>query len=127
MPQTGFRPPEIAHPRPRTTPVNCAARDAKNVAGGGFGSAPGTFPGPRRPRGAEPAHRPIARARRARPGAPDVATLAGLGVARISLGSAVAQAAYAVVRQAAREELTTGTYTALAGALDYGELNGLSA
>jgi 2-methylisocitrate lyase-like PEP mutase family enzyme len=61
------------------------------------------------------------------PGAPDVATLAGLGVARISLGSAIAQAAYAVVRQAAREALTTGTYTALAGALDYGELNGLSA
>jgi len=61
------------------------------------------------------------------PGAPDVATLAGLGVARVSLGSAVAQAAYAVVRQAAREALTTGTYTALAGALDYGELNGLSA
>ena len=60
------------------------------------------------------------------PGAPDVATLAGLGVARISLGSAVAQAAYAVMRNAAREVLTAGTYTALDGALDYGELNGLS-
>jgi 2-methylisocitrate lyase-like PEP mutase family enzyme len=59
------------------------------------------------------------------PGAPDVATLAGLGVARISLGSAVAQAAYAVMRNAAREVLTTGTYTVLDGALDYGELNGL--
>jgi 2-methylisocitrate lyase-like PEP mutase family enzyme len=60
------------------------------------------------------------------PGAPDVATLAGLGVARISLGSAVAQAAYAVMRNAAREVLGTGTYTALDGALGYGELNGLS-
>jgi 2-methylisocitrate lyase-like PEP mutase family enzyme len=60
------------------------------------------------------------------PGAPDVATLAGLGVARISLGSAVAQAAYAVMRRAAREVLTTGTYTALDGALDYGALNELS-
>jgi len=56
------------------------------------------------------------------PGAPDVAAL---GVARISLGSSIAQAAYAVVRLAAREALTTGTYTTLAGGLDYPELNGL--
>jgi 2-methylisocitrate lyase-like PEP mutase family enzyme len=48
------------------------------------------------------------------------------GLARISLGSAVAQAAYAVMRNAAREVLTTGTYTALDGALDCAELNGLS-
>jgi 2-methylisocitrate lyase-like PEP mutase family enzyme len=60
------------------------------------------------------------------PGAPDVAALAGLGVARISLGSAIVQAAYAIMRNAAREVLTTGTYTALDGALDYAELNGLS-
>jgi 2-methylisocitrate lyase-like PEP mutase family enzyme len=59
------------------------------------------------------------------PGAPDVAALSALGVARISLGSSIAQAAYAVVRRAAREALTTGTYTTLAGGLDYPELNGL--
>ncbi|GLY77878.1 hypothetical protein Airi01_061450 [Actinoallomurus iriomotensis] len=60
------------------------------------------------------------------PGAPDVATLAGLGVSRISLGSGIAQAAYAVVRRAARQVLSDGTYDELADALDYGELNGLS-
>ncbi len=59
------------------------------------------------------------------PGAPTVAELAGLGVARVSLGSAVAEAAYAVVRRATRELLASGTYTALDGALQYGELNAL--
>ncbi|MEV6867659.1 isocitrate lyase/phosphoenolpyruvate mutase family protein [Streptosporangium subroseum] len=59
------------------------------------------------------------------PGAPTVATLAGLGVARISLGSSIAQAAYAVARSAARELLATGTYESLTGALDYGRLNTL--
>lgn len=60
------------------------------------------------------------------PGAPDVATLAELGVSRISLGSSIAQAAYAVVRRAARQVLSSGTYDELADALDYGELNALS-
>ncbi|GAA4504271.1 isocitrate lyase/phosphoenolpyruvate mutase family protein [Actinoallomurus oryzae] len=60
------------------------------------------------------------------PGAPDVATLAELGVSRISLGSSIAQAAYAVVRRAARQVLSSGTYDELTGALDYGELNALS-
>lgn len=59
------------------------------------------------------------------PGAPPVAELAKLGVARVSLGSAVAQAAYAVARRAARELLADGTYSALEDALDYGELNAL--
>jgi 2-methylisocitrate lyase-like PEP mutase family enzyme len=59
------------------------------------------------------------------PGAPTVAALAGLGVARISLGSSIAEAAYAVARRAARELLTTGTYESLTGALDYGRLNAL--
>lgn len=44
------------------------------------------------------------------PGAPPVAELAALGVARVSAGSSVALAAYAVVRRAARELLDTGTY-----------------
>ena len=59
------------------------------------------------------------------PGAPTVAELAALGVARVSLGSGVAQAAYAVMRRAVREALTTGTYESVAGAIDYGDLNGL--
>ncbi|GHC74151.1 isocitrate lyase/PEP mutase family protein [Streptomyces flavofungini] len=59
------------------------------------------------------------------PGAPTVADLAGLGVARVSAGSGIAQAAHALVRRAARELLTEGTYESLAGGLDYGELNGL--
>ncbi|MEU2561110.1 isocitrate lyase/phosphoenolpyruvate mutase family protein [Streptomyces longispororuber] len=59
------------------------------------------------------------------PGAPPVARLAELGVARISVGSGIAQAAHALVRAAARELLTEGTYESLAGGLDFGELNGL--
>ncbi|MDH6132757.1 2-methylisocitrate lyase-like PEP mutase family enzyme [Kitasatospora sp. MAA4] len=59
------------------------------------------------------------------PGAPSLGELAALGVARVSLGSAVAEAAYAVVRESARELFATGTYTALAGRLDYDDLNGL--
>ena len=59
------------------------------------------------------------------PGAPSVGELAELGVARVSLGSGAAEAAYAVMRRAAEEALTTGTYAAVADALDYGELNDL--
>ncbi|MEV8540351.1 isocitrate lyase/phosphoenolpyruvate mutase family protein [Streptomyces sp. NPDC051572] len=61
------------------------------------------------------------------PGAPPVAELAALGVARVSAGSSVALAAYAVVRRAARELLDTGTYGAQTGGLGYGELNSLLA
>ncbi|WP_412161051.1 isocitrate lyase/PEP mutase family protein [Curtobacterium flaccumfaciens] len=59
------------------------------------------------------------------PGSPTVAELARLGMARISLGSAVAQAAYAVVRQATAELRTTGTYDSLAAGVDYADLNAL--
>ncbi|GAA2632792.1 isocitrate lyase/phosphoenolpyruvate mutase family protein [Streptomyces vastus] len=59
------------------------------------------------------------------PGTPPVAELAALGVARVSIGSGIAQAAHAVVRRAARELLCAGTYESLAGGLDYGELNAL--
>jgi 2-methylisocitrate lyase-like PEP mutase family enzyme len=59
------------------------------------------------------------------PGAPSVAELAALGVARVSLGSGVAQAAYALMRRAVREALTDGTYTSVGEAIEYGELNGL--
>ena len=59
------------------------------------------------------------------PGAPPVGQLAELGVARISTGSSLAAAAYAVAQRAARELAGTGTYEALAGELDYGTLNAL--
>jgi 2-methylisocitrate lyase-like PEP mutase family enzyme len=59
------------------------------------------------------------------PGAPTVAELAALGVARVSVGSGIAQAAHALVRRAARELLDTGTYRSLAGGLDHGEVNAL--
>ncbi|MEU6311143.1 isocitrate lyase/phosphoenolpyruvate mutase family protein [Streptomyces sp. NPDC047014] len=59
------------------------------------------------------------------PDAPNVAELGALGVSRVSLGSWVAEAAYAVVRRATEELAATGTYDSLAGSLPYGELNGL--
>jgi 2-methylisocitrate lyase-like PEP mutase family enzyme len=59
------------------------------------------------------------------PGAPAVPELARLGVARVSLGSGVAEAAYAVMRRVAREALTTGTYASLAESIGYDEMNSL--
>ncbi|MFE0516979.1 isocitrate lyase/phosphoenolpyruvate mutase family protein, partial [Streptomyces sp. NPDC058964] len=61
------------------------------------------------------------------PGAPSVGELAALGVARVSAGSSLAEAAHAVVRRAARELLDAGTYGAPADGLAYGELNALLA
>jgi 2-methylisocitrate lyase-like PEP mutase family enzyme len=58
-------------------------------------------------------------------GSPSVAELADLGVARVSLGSAVAQAAYALAARAAAEAYSAGTYTAVADTYDYGALNAL--
>jgi 2-methylisocitrate lyase-like PEP mutase family enzyme len=58
------------------------------------------------------------------PGAPDVAALRASGVRRISLGQAVSQAAYSLARRAAVEVLTSGTYETLAGADDFGAING---
>jgi 2-methylisocitrate lyase-like PEP mutase family enzyme len=59
------------------------------------------------------------------PGAPTVPQLGRLGVARVSLGSGVASAAYAVMRKAAREALTAGTYDSSADGISYGEMNSL--
>lgn len=59
------------------------------------------------------------------PGSPSVADLAQRGVARVSLGSGVAQAAYAVMRRAAEELYSRGTYDSLSAGVDYGELNAL--
>lgn len=61
------------------------------------------------------------------PGSPSIAALAELGVARVSLGSAIAQAAYGLVRRAAVEALAEGSYLHLADPLPYPELNALSA
>ncbi|GAA2370887.1 hypothetical protein Cme02nite_44960 [Catellatospora methionotrophica] len=61
------------------------------------------------------------------PGSPSIAELAALGVARVSLGSSVAAAAYAVMRRATEELLTKGTYDTLSDAMGYGELNKLLA
>jgi 2-methylisocitrate lyase-like PEP mutase family enzyme len=59
------------------------------------------------------------------PESPPVAELAAVGVARVSLGSSVAAAAYGLVQRAVIEALTSGSYAALDAAIDYGELNGL--
>ena len=61
----------------------------------------------------------------AKPGLPSVAELGKLGVARVSLGAAVAEAAYAVVRRVAEELAGEGTYDALTGAIPYSDLNAL--
>lgn len=59
------------------------------------------------------------------PGAPSVAELGAIGVARVSLGSGVAQAAYAVARRAALELAETGGYRSLADGIGFPELNAL--
>ncbi|MGW2937587.1 isocitrate lyase/PEP mutase family protein [Streptomyces sp. NPDC001156] len=59
------------------------------------------------------------------PGAPAVGELAALGVARVSAGSALAQAVHGLVHRAARELLDAGTYGELAGGSGYEELNAL--
>jgi 2-methylisocitrate lyase-like PEP mutase family enzyme len=59
------------------------------------------------------------------PGAPTVPELASMGVRRVSLGSSVAAAAYAVAEQAAHELASTGTYESVRAELDYGRLNEL--
>ncbi|MFF4652887.1 isocitrate lyase/phosphoenolpyruvate mutase family protein [Streptomyces sp. NPDC001380] len=58
------------------------------------------------------------------PGAPTVAEFEAAGVRRVSVGTAVAQAAYTLARRAAAELVDRGTYDELAGALDFGALNG---
>ncbi len=58
-------------------------------------------------------------------GAPSVAQLGQFGVARVSLGSALAQAALATTQQAARELLEQGTYHALERSLPFGTLNNM--
>jgi 2-methylisocitrate lyase-like PEP mutase family enzyme len=61
------------------------------------------------------------------PGAPLVAELAAAGVRRVSLGTAITQAAYTLAMRTATEVLTTGGYAALEEALDFGTINSLFA
>jgi 2-methylisocitrate lyase-like PEP mutase family enzyme len=61
------------------------------------------------------------------PGAPSTDELGRLGVARVSVGPAIAQAALATTSRAARELLDRGTYRALEDALPFGESNGMFA
>ncbi|MEW9555500.1 isocitrate lyase/phosphoenolpyruvate mutase family protein [Nonomuraea sp. NPDC050783] len=59
------------------------------------------------------------------PGAPPVADLVAAGVARVSVGAAIAEAAYACAARAAAELLADGTYGALAYAPGHGSLNAM--
>jgi 2-methylisocitrate lyase-like PEP mutase family enzyme len=59
------------------------------------------------------------------PGAPAVDELAAIGVRRVSVGTGLAEVAYAAADRAARELLGAGTYGALVGGLDYGDLQKL--
>jgi 2-methylisocitrate lyase-like PEP mutase family enzyme len=61
------------------------------------------------------------------PGAPSVTELRDLGVARVSLGSAIVRAAYGLARRGAVELLEKGTYDSLQDELPYGEVNTLLA
>ena len=72
---------------------------------------------------AELAAGPLPVAVMAWPGAPTVAELAAAGAVGISLGSAIAQAAYGVATRAAAELFTTGTYNSSAGGFEYGTMN----
>lgn len=61
----------------------------------------------------------------ASPGTPTVAELSALGVARVSLGSGVAQVAYAAARRAAQDLFGTGGYDSLTEGMAFPELNAL--
>jgi len=56
-------------------------------------------------------------------GAPTVSALASAGAVRISLGSAIAQAAYAVAARATTELLANGTYDTSADGIPYDKMN----
>jgi 2-methylisocitrate lyase-like PEP mutase family enzyme len=72
---------------------------------------------------AELATGPLPVAVMAGPGGPLAAELSAAGVVRISLGSAIAQAAYGLAARVATELLTTGTYESTASGVDYAAMN----
>ena len=61
----------------------------------------------------------------AMPGAPSAKQLAEIGVARISVGPWIAQAALAAAQRAARELVEQGTYTSLEPSLPFAGLNSM--
>jgi 2-methylisocitrate lyase-like PEP mutase family enzyme len=63
----------------------------------------------------------------AMPGAPSAKQLGEIGVARVSVGPWIAQAALAATQQAARELVEQGTYTSLESSLQFNELNAMFA
>ena len=63
----------------------------------------------------------------AMPGAPSIAELGKLGVARVSVGPAIALAALGATRRAASELLEQGTYQALENGVPFSEANNLFA
>ena len=63
----------------------------------------------------------------AMPGAPSTSQLGQLGVARVSVGPAITQAALAATRRAARELLEQGTYGRPEDGLPFAEVNGMFA
>ncbi|MET7998459.1 isocitrate lyase/phosphoenolpyruvate mutase family protein [Amycolatopsis sp. NPDC005232] len=68
---------------------------------------------------------PLPVAAMAGPGAPSASDFASAGVRRVTVGTALAQGAYAVALRAAQEMLGAGTYDELGSAMDFGALNGL--
>ena len=58
-------------------------------------------------------------------GSPSISELARLGVSRVSLGSGPMRAAVTLVQRVAHEAMTTGTFSALEGAMTHSELNAL--
>ena len=56
---------------------------------------------------------------------PPIAELAGLGVARVSLGSGPMRAAMTLVQRLAEEVFTKGTYSALEGIIPHAQMNAL--
>ena len=61
------------------------------------------------------------------PGAPPVSELAAAGVRRVSIGTAITQAAYTLTQRTATELLTTGSYAELEQGLDFGTINNMFA
>jgi 2-methylisocitrate lyase-like PEP mutase family enzyme len=57
------------------------------------------------------------------PGSPSVPELEKLGVARVSVGSGLMRATLGLLRRAADELLSTGTYTGMEQGIPYAELN----
>jgi len=63
----------------------------------------------------------------ATPGAPSAKQLGEIGVARVTVGPWIAQAALAAAQRAARELVEQGTYTSLEPSLPFAELNAMFA